>query len=210
MSRRKRKGFYDAIRNIADPTVKEQILINLQSHAYRSIINDDLKTLPIQIDIDNDGDLYGIFKENYNQYIGMPIPEEDAVFVSYVVPRKNKSIKKKKKNATRIKKEMLRMCVNGFLENDDKTKKCIRDFESVIRESFVIIRKVLKEEAYNALPDQLKILNGTSIPSNQYYVQSDVDDKTYTLNKDLVISGMDRRFVQYQVAESVFFIVRNI
>lgn len=206
-----KKGFFEAIKNIKDKRIKEQILIELQSHAYRSIINDDMKSLPIRILIPNDGNLYSIFRNNYNQFVGTPVPESSKVFVSNVVSCRSKSIKKKKKNATRIKKEMLRMCKNGwFGVNDETTKKCICDFESAIRESYIIIRRTLKAKAYNTLPKQLQITGGTFILSSQYYIKSDLSDQVYLQNKKIRLSNKDMRFVQYQIADSVFDIVRRI
>ena len=160
-----------------------------------------------------DGEIYCVFKDNYNNEIRVDyslVSSEYRKAISYIVPRKPNSIKKRKKYAVRIKKEMQRMRKNHWIgEDGDLTKNSIRDFQFAIKESFIIIRNKLIKDAFDVLPKELDLRNGDKIKTSEYFVQSELSNGFYEINKEIAVSMTDKRYIQYQIADLIIHIVRK-
>jgi len=203
------KGFEKYIKGI-DLNLEDDIaqaFIDIQTMSYKFIIRDTDGYLPVNININNN--YYNIFKNNYNGYNYTDLRNlncQTKDIINSIIHKDIKSIRRMKKNANRIRKEMQRLNRKGYFGIKDITNKnsAFRNFYLAIRESFIIYRNSLTEEMFKAIPDNLYIeINGKKYLIKKLFCIN-INNNKYYIDKNIHVSKSNMRSLQYIIAQYIF------
>lgn len=131
-----------------------------------------------------------------------------AASVRAVVHRKSHARPKyQKKQMVRIKREVKKMWNSNKYGGRQEIYKAIKLMHFLFREAFVILRKSLKEDAYNAIPDVLQI-GGSPVKKSTIFEYHKDRKVFYLMNDNL--GGYDAwRELQFQIAPYIVRIVNR-
>lgn len=202
-------GFYEIIRKLPENSVddRNEALIGIQSKAYKYIMNKEEYKKSLEINVNNF--IYNIYKDDFNNLnlaIMNELPTEIISILNKVVHKDMKSIRRMKKNASRIRREMLKTYKNNFsrLENNDELKTAINCFYLAIRETFIIFRYTLSKNAFGAIPSNLSIiLNNVKYRIGDIYIFNNITQK-YNINSKIVTSKSNMKKLQYIIAPYIY------
>lgn len=185
-------------------------LFDAQTLSYRKILVHAYRNTRIpKINVNNN--YYTSLETSFNNWDAAAIEFEFsnntdlAKAVNCVVKFKGKRPRQAKKNSTRVMREVNRMWKQGFYNSKDlELKKALVLIHKAFREAFINIRKVLTEDIYNCIPDNLTIdLKGSkqNIKSLYYF---DASVGKYRLRSDIKLSPTDLRKMQLTIVPYVF------
>lgn len=202
---------------------QKQALIELQSKAYKYVIKNKERNYLLQVALRDTNLSYNSCKNDYNTltpYIMNNLSDEVIRIIKSVVHNSKKmSVKRIKKNLSRIRREVKGVYRTLILNNDaDKFQfyNALDAFYMAVRDSFVISRKSLSKEAYNAIPNDL---TENCVSSGLQYIIRDV----FVLNNDtgkyifksqisdnINLTDADLRQINRTIAPYVFFAIHQI
>ena len=215
----KNNGFIKVVKDLPEYLVNDRIdaLINIQSKAYKSIL---VRTeLDHDLLVNNTG-LFNLFKDDYNSvtiYMMKHLSEDTKKLIRHVVyTTHRKSIKRTKKNASRIRKEMKKAYISCFPNDVNKIDflNSVDIFYSAIKDSFIISRRRLSVEAYNAIPDSLTEVceaNNKTYLIKDAFVLNQTTGKYHFLdtmsNPDIYLTNSDLRNINRTIAPYIFDVI---
>lgn len=142
------------------------------------------------------------------------LSEDTKKLIRRVVYMTNKkSIKRTKKNASRIRKEIKKVCKLCFTNviNKDEFLLAIDIFYYAIKDTFIISRRCLSKDAYNAIPDDLTevcISNNKTYLIKDAFVLNQTTEKYHfsdTLsNPEIHLTNSDLRNINRTIAQYIF------
>lgn len=129
-----------------------------------------------------------------------------AASVRTVVHRKcHARPKYQKKQMVRIKREVKKMWTANKYDGPQEIYKAVKLMHFLFREAFIVLRKSLKEDSYNAVPDILQI-GGRPVQKTTIFEYHEDKNGYYLLNDKL--GGYDAwRELQYQIAPHIVQII---
>lgn len=121
----------------------------------------------------------------------------------------HKSIRRSKKQSTRVYKEVRKMWKKGYYGcpkgKEKEMEDALKNIHKAFRESFVILRSSLKKEIYNCIPDNLEITlqNGNIHNISSLYIY-DESVKKYKLDQEVKFTARDLRYIQLSITPYIF------
>lgn len=120
-----------------------------------------------------------------------------------------KSIRRAKKQSTRVYKEVRKMWKRGYYGcpkgREKEMEDALKNIHKAFRESFVILRLSLKKEIYDCIPDNLKVTlhNGNIHNISSLYIYDETVNK-YKLDPEITFTSRDLRYIQLSMTPYVF------
>lgn len=192
-------------------------LFDAQALAYRKITSIQWRdtVLPVGEDeavYDLDNDFYDALKDKFDDWNSEAVERELragsdlAQAVNSVVKIRGKSIKRAKKQSTRVMREVNKMWKQGYYGEENKElRHALDDMHRAFRESFVNIRFTLREDAYNCIPKDLSVTlkNGDKLNVSSLYTFDEAINK-YRMQDNVHLSATDLRLLQLTIAPYIF------
>lgn len=213
-------GFEILLDALAKPDWRDG-LFNAQTLAYRYLQTGKERDIKLNMAVippvtPNLRQYYLVLENKINNYWGNNGVKQEmqrldsalAASVRSVVHRKSHARPKyQKKQMVRIKREVKKMWNNNKYDGPQEIYKAVKLMHFLFREAFVILRKSLKEDAYNAVPDVLQI--GGSIVKKSTIFEYHEDRKAFFLMNNK-LGGYDAwRELQLQIAPHIVRIVNR-
>lgn len=216
----KNDGFIKAVREFPEHLTKDRLdaLIDIQSKAYKFILADKEQGYCLLVNSHNS--FFVLFKDDYNSktvYIMRHLSEDSKKLIRRVVYATNcKSIKRAKKNASRIRKEMKKvynLCFSKVV-NKNEFLDAVDIFYYAIKDTFIISRRRLSVEAYNAIPDNLTevcVSNNMTYLIKDAFVLNQATGKYHfsdTLSNPAIhLTNSDLRNINRTIAQYIFDVI---
>ncbi|MCI8796146.1 MAG: hypothetical protein HFG89_04730 [Dorea sp.] len=120
-----------------------------------------------------------------------------------------KSIRRSKKQSTRVYKEVRKMWKKGYYgcpkEREKEMEDALKNIHKAFRESFIILRLVLRKEVYDCIPSKLKVTlhNGNIYNISSLYIYDKALNK-YKLDQEITFTFKDLRYIQLSITPYIF------
>lgn len=222
----KKNGFRIEVEQFPEYMISDRkiALRDLQIAAYKFIIKIHEREFCVLVDINPQNLVYDDFKDKYNTVTSQGawdtlIGEKLNILNQVVYASTKKSVRRIKKNITRVKTEM-RSVYRECISNQDQDSKAFYDaielFGMVIRDSFVISRKNLPISVYNKIP---KDLTENRVSDNKPYLIKDAfafDENMkryvfkYCTNNSFNLTKSDLRQINRTIAPYIFSTIHNL
>lgn len=221
----KKNGFYASVNQHPAGMIvnRKQSLIELQSKAYKFVLKNKEKNYNLRVALRDTNLPYNSCKNDYNNltpYIMNNLPDEVYKIIRNVVHNsKNMSIKRIKKNISRIRREV-KSVYRALISANDTNKygflSALDAFYMAMRDSFVISRKVLPKDAYYAIPNDLTekcVSNGLQYLIKDAFVLNNNTGK-YIFNgrisEEINLTYADLRQINRTIAPYIFYAIHKI
>lgn len=133
---------------------------------------------------------------------------------SIVKIRGKRSIKKMKKQSTRVLREVRKMWKRGYyvdkrrkmsLETERQLKFALEIIHKAFRESFIVIRTALRPDVYSRIPQDLVVIlgNGEERTVSSLFAFDEISGR-YKLNQKIRFSSIDLRCIQLAIVPYIF------
>lgn len=215
------KGFYRVIESTAKNDKNKNDFINNNddsimeyiTKAYMFILRNEDWGKNIPLDFKDDNYYHSLYLK-YNKltsYTMDKLKSSTIEIINEVIHRNPKSVRRTKKNSTRIYKNAIK-AIKTYRSNEELriAKKSIGLFNTVIRECFIISRRSLSSEVFGLIPPDLKItLNDTDYFIGNLYKFDGTTGK-YILDSSLKLSKSAMKDIQYQIFKYIFTGIHDI